>query len=185
MLLKQLGVCPGFQFKDTEGEATKIEVRGLNPKYSLITVNGTELPATGSEDRSVDLSLISSNMLDGIILKKSNTPDMDADVLGGTVDLRLKEAPPNLQFNFSAQGGYNRLQDYYGNYNFTASVSNRFFDNLLGIIVNANIDNYDRSADKLQDDWRKYNYTISSVDLILREEQINRKRTGASFCPIT
>lgn len=176
-----IGRLPGVSIQRYGGEATKIEVRGLNPKYSLITVNGTELPATGSEDRSVDLSLISSNMLDGIILKKSNTPDMDADVLGGTVDLRLKEAPPNLQFNFSAQGGYNRLQDYYGNYNFTASVSNRFFDNLLGIIVNANIDNYDRSADKLQDDWRKYNYTISSVDLILREEQINRKRTGASF----
>jgi TonB-dependent receptor len=176
-----IGRLPGVSIQRYGGEATKIEIRGLNPKYSLITVNGVEVPSTGSEDRSVDLSLISSNMLDGIVLKKSNTPDMDADVLGGTVDLRLKEAPPKLQLSLSAQGGYNKLQDYYGNYNFTASVSDRFFDNLLGLIVNANIDNYDRSADKLQDDWRKYNYTISSVDLILREEQLNRKRTGASF----
>lgn len=176
-----IGRLPGVSIQRYGGEATKIEIRGLNPKYSLITVNGVELPATGTEDRSVDLSLVSSNMLDGIVLKKSNTPDMDADVLGGTVDLKLKEAPTGFNLNLSAQGGYNKLQDYYGNYNFTASVSNRFLDNTLGIILNANIDNYDRSADKLQDDWRKYNQTISSVDLILREEQLNRKRTGASI----
>ena len=175
-----IGRLPGVSIQRYGGEATKIEIRGLNPKYSLITVNGFELPATGTDDRSVDLSLVSSNMLDGIVLKKSNTPDMDADVLGGTVDLKLKEAPVGLKFNLSAQGGYNKLQSYYGNYNFTASVSNRFLDNTLGIILNANIDNYDRSADKLQDDWRKYNYTISSTDVIRREENLNRKRTGAS-----
>ncbi len=176
-----IGRLPGVSIQRYGGEATKIEIRGLNPKYSLITVNGTELPATGSEDRSVDLSLISSNMLDGIILKKSNTPDMDADVLGGTVDLRLKEAPQNFQLNLSAQGGYNKLQDYYGNYNFTLSASNRFLDDILGVIVNANIDNYDRSADKFQDDWRNYNQTIATGQLILREEQLNRKRAGASI----
>jgi TonB-dependent receptor len=176
-----IGRLPGVSIQRYGGEATKIEIRGLNPKYSLITVNGVEVPATSSEDRSVDLSLISSNMLDGIVLKKSNTPDMDADVLGGTVDLRLKEAPRNFQLNVSAQGGYNKLQDYYGNYNFTASISNRFFDDQLGVIVNVNTDNYNRSADKFRDNWRNYNQSISTGELILREEQVNRKRTGASF----
>lgn len=176
-----IGRLPGVSIQRYGGEATKIEIRGLNPKYSLITVNGVELPATGTEDRSVDLSLVSSNMLDGIVLKKSNTPDMDADVLGGTVDLKLKEAPTGFKLNLSAQGGYNKLQDYYGNYNFTASVSNRFLDNTLGIILNANIDNYDRSADKFQDNWRNYNQSIATGELIFREEQINRKRYGSSI----
>ena len=178
---ESIGRLPGVSIQRYGGEATKVVIRGLSPKYSLITVNGVELPATGTEDRSVDLSLVSSNMLDGIILKKSNTPDMDADVLGGTVDLKLKEASPKLHYNLSAQGGYNKLQDYYGNYNFNASVSDRFFNDKLGLIVNGNIDNYDRSADKLQDDWGNYNNSVTSVDLILREEQLNRKRTGASF----
>lgn len=178
---ESIGRLPGVSIQRSGGEASKVEIRGLSPKYSLVTVNGVELPATGFEDRSVDLSLISSNMLDGIVLRKSNTPDMDADVLGGTIDLKLKEAPANLHFNVSAQGGYNELQDYYGNYNFTASVSNRFLDNRLGIIANANVDNYNRSADKLQDDWGNHNNIVTSVDLILREQQLNRKRAGASF----
>ena len=178
---ESIGRLPGVSIQRSGGEANKVEIRGLNPKYNLVTVNGVELPATGSEDRSVNLSLISSNMLDGIELVKSITPDMDADVLGGTIDLRLKEAPEDFQYNLSAQGGYNKLQSYYGNYNFTGSVSNRYFEKRLGINLNANIDNYDRSADKFQDNWRNYNKSIATGELMLREEQVNRKRTGASL----
>ncbi len=183
---ESIGRLPGVSIQRYGGEATKVEIRGLNPKYSLITVNGVTLPGTGSNDRSVDLSLVSSNMLDGIVLKKVTTPDMDADVLGGTVDLRLREAPDSLMINFSAQGGYNSLQKYYRNYNFNGTVSNRFLDDMLGVMINLNSDNYDRSADKLQ-----ANYTgagtsagisqIINSELLLREEKVNRKRTGASL----
>ncbi len=183
---ESIGRLPGVSIQRSGGEATKIEIRGLNPKYSLITVNGVEIPGTGSTDRSVDLSLVSSNMLDGIVLKKVITPDMDADVLGGTVDLRLREAPNNLQINATAQGGYTSLQKYYGNYNFNGSISNRFFNDRLGVILNLNTDNYNRSADKLQANWTGVGGSVGvsqlvNQELLLREEQINRKRTGASL----
>ncbi len=183
---ESIGRLPGVSIQRSGGEANKIEIRGLNPKYSLITVNGVNVPGTGSTDRSVDLSLISSNMLDGIVLKKVITPDMDADVLGGTVDLRLREAPSKLELNVTAQGGYNSLQKYSGNYNFNGSLSNRFFNDRLGVIFNLNTDNYDRSADKLQANWTGVGGSIGvsqlvNQELLLREEKVNRKRTGASL----
>ena len=180
-----IGRLPGVSIERSGGEANKISIRGLEPKYNSVTVNGVRLPATGSDDRSIDLSLIASNMLDGITLKKANTPDMDADALGGTVDLRLKEAPVGLQFSASVQGGYNQLQDYYGNYALTGSVSNRFLDNSLGVIANLNLDDYNRSADKFQGD---YNQTGVAPDIVvkptnirLRAENVTRRRTGASI----
>jgi TonB-dependent receptor len=181
-----IGRLPGVSIERFGGEATKVSIRGLSPKYNLITVNGVRLPSTGDYDRSVDLSLISSNMLDGIILKKANTPDMDADVIGGTVDLKLKEAPEKFLSNLSAQWGYNRLQSYYGNYNFTGSVSNRFFDSELGVIVNFNLDNYDRSADKFNGEWAESNdinnqTVVIPSKIILREETVNRDRAGGSL----
>lgn len=183
---ESIGRLPGVSIERSGGEANKVEIRGLNPKYSLITVNGVEIPGTGSTDRSVDLSLISSNMLDGIVLKKVVTPDMDADVLGGTVDLRLREAPSGLKINASALGGYNALQKYYGNYNFNFSISNRFFNDNLGVILNLNTDNYDRSADKLSANWTGVGGSVGvsqlvNQELLLREEKVNRKRTGASI----
>lgn len=179
---ESVGRLPGVSIQRSGGEANKVEVRGLNPKYSLITVNGVELPSTGSSDRSVDLSLVASNMLDGISLKKTVTADMDADVLGGTIDLRLKEAPEGFKLNFSGQGGYNELQDYYGNYNFSISASNRFLENKLGVIASVNLDSYDRSADKYQGTWAPLTVTeIVPGQVFLREEQVQKSRSGASL----
>ncbi len=162
---ESIGRLPGISIDRYNGEATAVAIRGLAPKYNTVTVNGVSLPATNNNDRSVDLSLISSNLLDGIEVKKANTPDMDADALGGTIDLRLKEAPEVFQVNATAQGGYNQLQSYYGNYNTNLSVSNRFFDNDLGIIAGFNADRNNRTADKLNASYS----TLSSDNINANE----------------
>ncbi len=186
---ESVGRLPGVSIERYNGQATKIEIRGLDPKYSLVTINGIQIPSTSTTDRSVDLSLIPSNMLDGITLKKVVTPDMNADVLGGTVNLQLKEAPEGLHANLSALGGYNQLQSYYGDYNFEGSVSDRFLDDKLGVIVSLHADNYDRSADKFQDNYFSITnssnltggVTLTTQELLLRAEKVNQKRTGASL----
>ncbi len=183
---ESIGRLPGVSIQRSGGEANKIAIRGLSPKYNTVTVNGVRVPSTGGDDRSVDLSLISSNMLDGIEVKKSITPDMDADAIGGAVDLRLREAPDQLSFNANTQAGYNRLQDYYGNYNLNASVSNRFFNGRFGAIANFNIDDYDRSADKFSGNYRQSVDTQSGesvrvvTEIGLREETVTRGRIGGS-----
>ena len=183
---ESIGRLPGVSISRTGGEATKVEIRGLSAKYNTVTINGVAVPATGGDDRSVDLSGIPSIILDGIEVKKAVTADMDADALGGTVDLRLREAPDNFQLSFTGQGGYNRLQDYYGNYNFGANMSNRFWNSRLGVIVGLNADNYNRSADKFQGGYRQAQQAGTAITQIicnslqLREEQVTRKRAGAS-----
>lgn len=183
---ESIGRLPGVSIQRTGGEATKIAIRGLSPKYNTVTVNGVRLPATDPNNRSVDLSLISSNALDGIEVKKAVTPDMDADAFGGSVDLRLKSAPEDFSVDFTAQGGYNRLQDSYGNYKFAGSVSNRFFDDRLGVIANFNVDEYDRSADKLSADYLFTESAQTGEEIIrvsgidLRDEQLTRSRAGGS-----
>lgn len=203
---ESIGRLPGVAINRSGGEANTVTIRGLEPKYSLVTVNGVRLPSSGDDrnssllssvlfnqanpggyryggnDRSVDLSLVSSNILDAIELKKANTPDMDADVLGGTVDLKLKEAPPDFHMNLSGQGGYNKLQDYYGNYAFNGSVSDRFLDGDLGVILVGNGDHYDRSADKLAAGYRGFGAIASQLqNFNVREEKVNRERTGANL----
>ncbi|HKI44563.1 MAG TPA: TonB-dependent receptor [Balneolales bacterium] len=184
---ESVGRLPGVSIERSGGEATKVAIRGLSPKYNLVTVNGVEIPGTGADDRSVNLSIISSNMLDGISLKKVVTPDMNADVLGGTVDLKLMEAPDSMIMNASIQGGYNRLRSYYGNYKFDASVSNRFLKDRLGLILSFNADRYNRSADIFQGDYLETTLTgtnetaVEVSNLNLREQNVERGRTGGSM----
>lgn len=184
---ESIGRLPGVSIQRTGGEATQVAIRGLSPKYNTVSVNGVRLPSTSGSNRTTDLSLISSNMLDGIEVKKAVTPDQDADALGGSVDLKLKEAPDSLVVNASAQLGYSHLQEYLGNYKINASASDRFLDNKLGIIASFNADEYDRSADKFSGSYNAITRTNSNelgtviADVGLREENVIRGRTGASM----
>ena len=67
------------------------------------------MTSSNPNDESVDLSMISSNMLEGMKVSETVTPDMSAEVIGGVVDLELREArvkePGVPEFNFLVQGG--------------------------------------------------------------------------------
>lgn len=185
---ESIGRLPGIAIQRSGGEANKVLIRGLSPKFSTITVNGVRIPSTGSDDRSVDLSLVSSSMLDGIEVRKAITPDMDGDAIAGSVDLKLREAPEGLLFNVQAQGGYTQLQDYYENYKISSSVSNRVLDNKLGFIATFNADQYDRSADQLNAEYWKYRNSVTNeydavnLQAVYAQENKNlRGRTGGSL----
>ena len=79
---ESVGRLSGVAVQRDAGEGTKVVVRGLSPKFSSITVNGERIPSTDEEDRSVDLSMISSDALAGIEVFKSLTPDRDGDAIG-------------------------------------------------------------------------------------------------------
>ncbi|MBE0654303.1 MAG: hypothetical protein IH594_10930, partial [Bacteroidales bacterium] len=83
--------------------------------------------------------------LQGVEVYKSLTADMDANSVAGTVNLKLREAPDNFHVNVMAQGGYNRLNDYYGNYKLMGEVSNRYFNDKLGVLFTVNAERVNRS----------------------------------------
>lgn len=170
---ESIGRLPGIAISRSGGEANKVLIRGLSPKFSTVTVNGVRLPSTGGDDRSVDLSLVSSSMLDGIEVKKAITPDMDGDAIAGSVDLKLREAPEGLLMNVQAQGGYTALQDYYNNYRLAGTVSNRLFQNKLGFIATVNADQFDRSADQLNAAYRQAQNSLTEEYDGVKLESVN------------
>lgn len=185
---ESIGRVPGVAIQRSGGEANRVAIRGLAPQYNTVTVNGVRLPASDPGSRAVDLSLVSSNVLDGIEVRKAITPDMDADAIGGSVDLRLRNAPAGLSGDLLVGGGYTALQEYAGNYRVIGSLSNRFFGNRLGAIATVNADRQDRSADRggisfntLAFDPNTGERSIRVTGFNLNEETVRRSRTGGSL----
>jgi len=118
----------------------QVVIRGVQAKLNQVLINGIELPSTDMNNRSTNLGFISSNLLSGIEVVKALTPDMDANTVGGVVNLRVREAPSGLHFDALSQGNYNSSDHLSDNYRFWASISNRFFDDNLGVFVQGNID---------------------------------------------
>ncbi len=150
---ESIGRLPGVSLIRSGGEATQIVIRGLSPQYNMITIDGVEIPPTNSGDRGTDLSMISSNMVEGIEVSKTVTPDMDAAVLGGTVNFDIKEAKASSTdvplVSLLVQGGYNNIISSYNNYKYVASVEDRYFDDRLGIFAQGIVDRSNHTSDEL------------------------------------
>lgn len=140
---------PGLSLIRSGGEGQKVAVRGISPQYNVTMVNGVRMQSTDRNDRSVDLNMIAPNVLSGIEVTKALTADMDADAVGGTVNLKIGKARDGAQGNISVQGGYGSTADTYGNYRVSGSLSNRFFKKKFGIQVNGYLDNSNRNSDNL------------------------------------
>ncbi len=144
-----VGRLPGVSLERSGGEGTKVVIRGMASKYSLIQIDGVNMTATGEGDRSTDLSMISPYMLEGIELTKSVMANQEATATGGIVNFRIKKAPNGLTFNAIAQGGYNSLRNTYNDFKVSAGVSNRFYANLLGIYGQIDYEEKDASSQQM------------------------------------
>jgi len=140
---------PGVSIRREGGEGNKVVIRGLSPKYNKITVNGTNIASTDEDNRSADLGMISQYMLEGIEVTKAGTPDQEADVLGGTVNFILKKAAPGFHGNLVTQGMKNYLKNTNDDDKVVMSLSNRFFNDRIGILGQIDSENRNRSSHNL------------------------------------
>ncbi len=150
---ESVGRLPGVSVLREGGEGNQIVIRGLAPKYNEVMVDGVPMAATDAGDRGTDLSMISSNMLEGIEVTKAITPDMDAAVLGGTVNFKLKEASAAASdvpmFSLLTQYGYNGLQNSFGDFKLVGSLENRYIDKRLGVFAEIDAERRNLTSNEL------------------------------------
>ena len=177
-----VGRLPGVTLQREGGEGTKVVIRGLSPRYSKVQMEGVSLSSTDNGDRSTDLSMISSYMLDGIEVTKAATPDQEADQLGGTVNFRLREAPVEPELNAILQGGYNDLRNELGDYKVVLSGSKRFFGNKFGVFANVDLDRVNRSENSIFAGYEIRGDTLAiSNGTTIQDVAREKRRIGGSL----
>jgi len=182
-----VGRLAGVSVYRDAGEGQRISIRGISPRFNSVTVNGERLPSTQEGDRSVDLSMISPDMLAGIELFKSITPDMDGDAIGGAVNFTVAKAEEGWRVQGRLLPGYNDLKGDFGQFRGSASISNRFLDNKLGVIVTGNFQRANRSNESLVTDYefegidQNDDPVLSVSSHNLSDKLETRKRYGGSL----
>ena len=68
-------------------------VRGLQGRYISSTLNGGLMPSTDPLRRDVPLDLFPANVLGGINIQKSYTPELPGDTTGGIIMMTTKDLP--------------------------------------------------------------------------------------------
>ena len=88
----------GVTVENDQGEGRYVVIRGMDPDLNSTSINGVR--ATAAEPRrALQLDVIPSDVLDGIEVNKSLTPDMDGDAIGGSINVKTLSA-------FSRKGPY-------------------------------------------------------------------------------
>jgi len=81
-----------------------VELRGLDPKYVLVIVDGQRV--TGTSDGAVDLSRFSASDIEQIeIVKGPASALYGADALGGVIQIRTRRPKHKTEAGFRARGG--------------------------------------------------------------------------------
>jgi outer membrane receptor protein involved in Fe transport len=94
-----------------------VYVRGLGNRYSNVQLNGSPIPSTNPNKKEAPVDILSSGIVDNIVVQKTYTPDQSGEFSGGSVQIITKEFPndPNVSFSYSTSVNSNStFQEYLG-----------------------------------------------------------------------
>ena len=87
-----IGRLPGVSLERDEGEGKYVQIRGTQPYYNNVTIDGVNVPAPEAGVRQIKLDTIGSDLVESVEVNKTLLANMDADGIGGSVNLRTKTA---------------------------------------------------------------------------------------------
>ena len=119
-----VGRMPGVTLQRDEGEGVYVQVRGLDPRLTNVTIDGVTVPAPEVAIRQVDLATIPDDMVQSIELNKTLSANQDADGIGGSVNLVTKTAGTKPFFSAETTMGYTPIENtrYMGKVDTTAGM---------------------------------------------------------------
>ena len=117
------------------GEGQFVNVRGLGPEFSIVTLNGRIL-ATDGDGRDFAFDVLPSEVISGAdVLKSAEAPNLEGSI-GGSINLRSARPLEGLgrRVSLSAEGDYNDLSENDG-FKVSGVLSTTFADDRMGFMV--------------------------------------------------
>ena len=175
-----LARMPGISLQRDQGEGRYVVVRGLGPDLNTVTINGALVPAPENGRRGVTLDILPAGMIRSLEVTKTLTPDMDANSLGGTIDVKTLSAFDLRGKLLSVTGGvgYDELSKK-SNPFASALWANRFMDGKLGVAVGISTEKRKFASDDVETGGGWTGGNLSSVEL--RDYQPVRERNALSL----
>jgi len=144
----------GVAMTRNNGEGEKVSVRGLNPNFTRVEINGRSSMMTvddNSPERDAQLSVFNSDLYNSIeVIKSPSARDVEGGV-GGTVKLNTFKPLEIGKLSYGADFSYVsndfKESDEPG---FSGFYSNVFAEGKVGFLVQATYEDRDRRVDRIE-----------------------------------
>jgi TonB-dependent receptor len=171
---------PGITMQNDQGEARNIIIRGMGPELNSVNLNGERIPSAEGDNRRIQMDLIPADVIQTIEVSKTLTAEMDADAIGGSVNL-ITRAPSNgLRISGTIAGGSAPIRNgFNGTANFI--IGNRTRNKKIGYLVNGSFNSNDYGSDNVEAVWSKdANGKLYVSDHDIRKYDVKRVRRALS-----
>ena len=151
-----IGRLPGVTLQRNEGEGQYVQIRGTEPRLSNTTIDGVVVPGPDPQVRQVDLDTIPAGIVGSVAINKTLSANQDGDAIGGSVDLRIKQATadrPTVQV--TGFGGNTPIADGRTSFTIDSAAGMRFGPNTgqgkrFGLMMGYSYDLNERGIDDVE-----------------------------------
>jgi len=148
-LAESLQRVTGVQIQRNNGEGQYVSIRGLDPKFAQVDLDGREMPSApapnatnpANASRSFDYSIMAAEFVSAIDVYKTPSADLNEGGLSGTVNVKTidPDAVKGRQLVLVAKGN-DDINSGKVDPHLTAVFADKFLDDKLGLVLG-----YDRN----------------------------------------
>ncbi len=178
---------PGLSIERDQGEGRYVQIRGTEANLSTVTINGQSISGPDAKTRAVSLDVIPADQLAEIEVSKVLTPEMDADAIGGTINLKTATATSDFwKDSFTGLTGFAQLSDE-PSWQGSATVGRRFQDGKLGFFAGASYYKDQTETQNFEMGWDTSSYNTAGIglsqplNLEFRDYALTNERMGANL----
>lgn len=139
----------GVAIERDQGEGRYVLVRGTPVQWNSTLINGDRMPSTSRSNRGVPLDIFPSELIEYVQLSKAITPDIEGDVIGGSVNFITKTSPHKRVLRGALAGGYHG-QSQSRIYNGSILYGDRTKDGKFGYLLGGATWNRDWGSDNYE-----------------------------------
>lgn len=179
----------GVSIETDRGEGQFVSIRGIQPSLNNVTLNNSTLAST-RDSRATGLDLLPTEIISSIEVIKTNTPDMEANAIGGTVNIislsAFDRAKPfvNIALDGLVQTQQVNLTGFDNTrapFRGAVTAGKKFGEKeKFGVVGSANFFRRDFSASILDPDGWEFNKFFYPNETELQIEDNERDRLGLS-----
>jgi TonB-dependent receptor len=177
-----LGRMPSVTIERDEGEGKYVQVRGTEPRLTNVMVDGITIPSPETGVRQIKLDTIASDLVESVEINKTLQANIDADGIGGSVNLRTKTAGEIPLVALYGLGGYTPIKNDGRNvYQGGGTLGQRFgAQKKLGILFGGTYDYNGRGIDDIEPQPTTNSLIPHYDEMDIRDYVYDRTRWGAT-----
>lgn len=143
---------PGIAVQRDQGQERFVSLRGARTSWTTIAFDGVNVISPAG--RTTRFDTIPSSIASAVIVRKAVTADMPGETVAGNIDIRTRGAfdYPGLRLATDAALGYNDLGGGL-QYNVGGFISDRFFNDTVGVLLSASRYERDMVTDNYEGGW--------------------------------